>query len=245
MKRYTAITGFLLFFLPALIQAQTKPEETEVWEPEPEQVTFSNGIPSDAIVLFSGEDLSAWEGGEGKPAAWTVDDNVLTVKPRTGAIRTREKFGDVQLHIEWRSPSEVTGEGQGRGNSGIFLSGKYEVQVLDSYDNRTYSNGQAGSIYKQYIPYVNATKAPGEWNTYDIVFVAPEFDEDGALLKPARLTVFHNGVLIQYDREVKGTTAFIGQPEYEAHGDGPIMLQDHGNPVSFRNIWVRKLDLDE
>lgn len=236
----------LVFLLAAqLTFAQTKPEETEVWEPEPEKVTFNNGVPSDAMILFNGEGLSAWESESGDTPGWTVSDGVLTVKPQTGVIQTKEKFGDVQLHVEWRSPTEITGEGQGRGNSGVFLSGRYEVQVLDSYNNRTYSNGQASSIYKQYIPYVNATKAPGEWQVYDIIFVAPEFDDAGNVTEPARITVFHNGVLVQYDRELKGTTAYIGQPEYEAHGDSPLVLQDHGNPVSYRNIWVRKLDLRE
>ncbi len=234
----------LLCFCTISVFAQTKPEETEVWEPEPATITFEEGVPSDAIVLFNGQDTDAWESVGGGKAEWVVENGVLTVKPGTGAIRTRQNFGDVQLHIEWRSPQEIVGEGQGRGNSGVFFNGKYEVQVLDSYNNRTYSNGQTGSIYKQFIPYVNATKPPSEWETYDIIFLAPEFNEEGELLEPARLTVFHNGVLIQYNRELKGTTVYIGQPSYEAHGDGPIVLQDHSNPVSFRNIWIRELDLD-
>lgn len=244
MKHQILIAGAACLLMTSVTLAQTKPEETEVWEPEPDKVTFSNGTPSDAIVLFSGENLDAWTGSGENDANWVVDNGIMTVRPGAGAIMTKKNFGDVQLHIEWRSPQEVSGEGQGRGNSGVFLSGKYEVQVLDSYNNRTYSNGQAGSIYKQYIPYVNATRAPGEWQTYDIIFVAPEFDESGNLTSPARLTVFHNGVLIQYDRELKGNTVYIGEPSYEAHGDGPIVLQDHGNPVSFRNIWVRELSLD-
>lgn len=224
--------------------AQKKPEETEVWEPVPEKVTWENGIPSDAIVLFAGDNLDAWESQAGGEAAWVVEDNAMTVAPGKGGIQTKQKFGTVQLHIEWRSPAEVKGEGQGRGNSGIFLSGLYEVQVLDSYESKTYSNGQAGSIYKQFIPLVNATKPPGEWQTYDIIFVAPEFNEDGSVKSPARVTIFHNGVLIQYDRELRGPTEYIGQPKYKPHGDGPIALQDHGNPVSFRNIWIRPLNLD-
>jgi len=235
----------LLFFSVILSTAhgQTKPEETEVWEPEPPVVNTMDGVPSDAIILFSPEKgLSAWESGDGGPAEWTLSGDHVTVKPGTGAIQTKEGFGSVQLHVEWRSPEEVVGEGQGRGNSGVFLMGKYEVQVLDSYNNRTYSNGQAGSIYKQYIPSVNATRPPGEWQVYDIIFIAPEFNSDGSVASPARLTVFHNGVLLHHDVELKGPTVYIGKPSYEAHEDRlPIVLQDHSNPVSFRNIWLREL----
>lgn len=232
---------FLLYITSTYAQ-DAKPEDTEVWEPEPRKITFENGIPSDAIVLF-GKDLSAWETEQGgSKAPWTVEGDHFTVKPGSGAIRTKKEFGDMQLHIEWKSPSEVKGEGQGRGNSGIFLSGLYEVQVLDSYNNRTYSNGQASSIYKQYMPMVNATKPPSEWEVYDIVYVAPRFKEDGSVEKPARVTVFHNGVVTQLDVELKGPTEYIGQPVYKKHGDGPLVLQDHGNPVSFRNIWIRPLD---
>ncbi len=166
----------------------------------------------------------------------------MTVVPGAGNIRTRRRFGDLQLHIEWRTPAEVSGEGQGRGNSGIFLMERYELQVLDSYDNRTYSNGQAGAIYKQHIPMVNASREPGEWQSYDVVFTAPRFGADGALLSPARMTVFHNGVLILNHVELRGPTKFIGEPEYEAHADRvPLLLQDHGNPVSYRNVWVREI----
>lgn len=222
-----------------------KPEDTEVWEPEPEVITpgtAAHDAPSDAIVLFDGTDLSQWVGQEGKAPAWKVENGAFTVVKGTGAIHTRAGFGSVQLHIEWRTPSEVVGEGQGRGNSGIFFQDRYEVQVLDSYDNRTYSNGQAASIYKQHIPLVNACRPPGEWQTYDIIFKAPEFDAGGNLTRPAYVTVIQNGVLVQDHVELLGPTLYIGKPEYQAHEDKlPLQLQDHGNPVSYRNIWIREL----
>jgi hypothetical protein len=246
MKIIPSILGCisLILFLTINCSAQ-KPEDTEVWEPEPEVVTpgtTAQQPPSDAIILFDGSDLSQWVGNEGGPAAWKVEGDAMTVVKGTGAIRTKEGFGSVQLHIEWRTPSEVVGESQGRGNSGIFLQDRYEVQVLDNYNNRTYSNGQAGSIYKQHMPLVNACRPPGEWQTYDIVFKAPEFDSQGNLVKPAFVTVIQNGVLVQNNVELKGPTQYIGQPKYEAHDDKlPLQLQDHGNPVSFRNIWIREL----
>jgi hypothetical protein len=224
--------------------ATQRPEDTEVWDPEPTFVEpgQAGAPPSDAIVLFDGTDLSAWSHTDGSDARWSVADGVMTVEPGTGDIRTRRGFGDVQVHIEWRAPSEVSGEGQGRGNSGVFLMERYELQVLDSYRNRTYSNGQAGSIYKQHIPLVNAAREPGAWQTYDIVFTAPRFGPDGALVRPAYMTVLHNGVLIQNHAELMGPTLYIGQPRYEAHPDrGSIVLQDHSNPVSFRNVWVREI----
>ena len=172
-----------------------------------------------------------------------VSDGVLTVKPGSGVIKTKRKFNDCQLHIEFRTPAIVQGEGQGRGNSGIFLQGRYEVQVLDSYDNVTYSNGQAGSIYKQFMPLVNASKKPGEWQTYDIIFIAPHFNKDNTLKTPAYVTVLHNGVLIQNHVELKGPTQYIGAPAYKAHPlQESLMLQDHGNTVSYRNIWIREID---
>jgi len=220
-----------------------EPKLTEVWEPVPAKVTpGENGAaPSDAIILFDGKDLNEWTNGEGGAAGWTVENGFMTVKPKTGVIKTKQKFGDFQLHIEWRAPSEIVGEGQGRGNSGIFLMERYELQVLDSYVSKTYSNGQAGSLYKQGIPLVNACKAPGEWQTYDVVFMAPVFTEKGDLKAPARITVFHNGVLIQNNFELRGPTEYNRIPMYEAHGKGSLVLQDHGNPVSYRNIWVREL----
>ncbi|PHR95446.1 MAG: hypothetical protein COA80_10635 [Leeuwenhoekiella sp.] len=223
----------------------TDPAATEVWEPEPEVVTFNEaGVPSDAIVLFNGENLNAWESTKDSivNAPWLVNsDGSMTVAGGTGDIQTKESFGDIQLHVEWRAPQVVEGEGQGRGNSGIFLQNRYEVQVLDSYDNRTYSNGQATAIYKQSIPLVNATKAPSEWQAYDIIYHQPEFDANGNKTKSATVTVMHNGVLVQDHVEIQGTTEYIGKPKNEAHGEAPLKLQDHGNPVSYRNIWVRKL----
>lgn len=236
----------LLAMIPTsalMSQSRGDPKLTEVWEPVPAAIDPGDAskAPSDAIVLFDGSDLSEWEGREGD-AAWKVEDGAFTVVPRTGNIHTRRAFGDVQLHVEWRSPTQITGEGQDRGNSGVFLMGLYEVQILDSYESATYSNGQAGSIYKQSIPAVNATRPPGQWQCYDIVFRAPRFDGDGNLERPATMTVFHNGVLIQDHFTLKGTTVFIGEPTYEAHPDKlPVMLQDHGNLVSFRNIWIREI----
>jgi hypothetical protein len=236
----------ILLILAALVlnlQAQ-KPEETEDWSRKPEVVTPGEGTlpPSDAIVLYGGAgDLDKWENMTGGPAKWDAGD-ILTMVPRTGPIKTKQAFGDVQLHVEWASPSEVKGDGQGRGNSGVFLMGKYEVQVLDSYNNETYYNGQAGSIYKQSIPLVNACRPPGEWQTYDIIFKAPVFNEDGSKKSSGYITVIHNGVLIQNHVEIKGTTEYIGAPKNDPHpAKLPIQLQDHGNPVSYRNIWVREL----
>jgi len=221
------------------------PRGTERWTPEPEKVTpgEGNAPPSDAIVLFDGENLDEWESVRGGEAKWILENGYMTVKPGTGDIMTKRSFRDVQLHIEWRTPAEVVGESQGRGNSGVFLMNQYEVQILDSYNNRTYSNGQAGSIYKQHIPLVNASRGPGEWQTYDIVFMAPVFYEDGRVRNPATITVFHNGVLVQNHVDIRGITHFKGLQWYEAHDERlPIRLQDHSNPVSFRNIWIRELN---
>jgi hypothetical protein len=217
---------------------------TEVWEPVPAVVSpgATGAPPSDAIVLFDGNDLSEWAAEEGGDAGWSVEDGAMTVVPASGSIVTRRGFGDIQLHIEWRSPAEVRGESQGRGNSGVYFMELYEIQVLDSYENSTYPNGQAGAIYKQHIPMVNASRGPGEWQSYDVIFTAPRFDADGSLSSPAYMTAFHNGVLIQNHAELRGPTEWIGEPEYEAHADrAPILIQDHGNPVSYRNIWVREI----
>ncbi len=222
----------------------TDPKATEVWNPVPRVVTSGTGTqpPSDAIVLFDGYSLKEWMSAKDSTAAtWTVQEGAATVKPGAGMITTRRNFGDVQLHIEFRAPVVVKGEGQGRGNSGIFFQGLYELQVLDCYDNRTYSNGQTGSIYKQTIPLVNACRKPGEWQTYDVLFTAPRFNTDSILTAPARITVLHNGVVIQLNTEIKGATEYIGLPKYKAHGKGPLQLQDHGDLVSYRNIWVREL----
>jgi hypothetical protein len=201
--------------------------------------------PSDAIVLFDGKDLSGWVSQkDGKtPAAWDLVEGAMQVKPKTGGIQSKQAFGSVQLHIEFATPSVVKGSGQGRGNSGIFLMNTYEIQVLDSYENKTYFHGQAGAIYKQHKPLVNPIRKPGEWNVYDIVFNAPKFDEDGKLLKRATFTAFLNGVLVQDHVEVMGVTAHDRPPYYEKHADKlPLGLQDHGDLVRFRNIWVRPLD---
>lgn len=244
INNYTLLVLFFtLIFVPFMTKAQDgDPKLTEVWEPVPPKVTPAEGnkAPSDAIVLFDGKDLSNWSGKDGQEANWNIEGDAFTVVGGTGDIQTKEEFGDIQLHIEWRSPKEVQSEGQGRGNSGIFLQGMYELQVLDSYESKTYSNGQAGSIYKQTIPLVNATKAPGEWQTYDVVYRAPKFEGE-QLKEPATITVLHNGILIQDHTEIKGTTEYIGAPKVVAHGKGPLKLQDHGNPVSYRNIWVREL----
>jgi hypothetical protein len=226
---------------------EMKPGMTEIWEPEVKIIHPGDkygDAPSDAIVLFDGTNLEAeWisERGDGKPG-WSVEDGAMTVVPKTGGIKTKREFENFQLHIEWRSPSVVKGESQGRGNSGVFLQGIYEVQVLDNYDNRTYRNGQAGSIYKQHPPMVNACRAPGEWQTYDIIYTAPIFKPDGTYLIPPRITLLHNGVLVQNAADVRGPTVFIGVPEYfvKEHGKGPISLQDHGDLVSYRNIWIRE-----
>jgi len=216
--------------------------KTEVWQSVPIVATPLDAAPSDAIVLFNGQDLSAWESEAGGAAPWRVTDGVITVLPHSKGIRTRQNFCDIQLHLEWRTPTKIEGRsGQGRGNSGVFLQERYEVQILDSYDNQTYANGQAASIYKQAIPLVNASRSPGEWQAYDIIWKAPRFSDGGGLISPAHITVLHNGVLVQNETVVAGKTEFIGAPSYSPHGCAPLYLQDHGDEVSFRNIWVRKL----
>jgi hypothetical protein len=242
MRNVLAIV-FVACFMTQGFSQEGDPKATEVWEPEVRVVTpgVNGAAPSDAIVLFDGKDLSKWSDLKGETSKWTVKDGAMTVAKGTGDIKTKQTFGDIQLHIEWRTPSKVEGEGQGRGNSGIFLQERYELQVLDSYKSRTYSNGQAGSIYKQTPPLANATKGPGEWQVYDVAYVAPKFNSDGTLKSAARITVFHNGVLIQNNTEIQGTTEYIGKPKVVAHEKGPLKLQDHGNPVSYRNIWVREL----
>lgn len=241
MKKIALLITLSLFVISSYGQ---KPEETEDWSRKPEVVTPGKGTqpPSDAIVLYGGaNDAENWTHETSGPIKWKAED-ILTTEPRAGGIKTKQAFGDIQLHIEWRTPEVVVGEGQGRGNSGVFLMGKYEVQVLDSYENETYYNGQAGSIYKQHIPLVNASLPPGMWQTYDIIFKAPTFKDDGSVESPAYVTVIHNGVLIQNHVALKGPTKFIGKPKYESHPEKlPLMLQDHSNPVSFRNIWVREL----
>ena len=242
---------FFIFTVSHFCRAQESgelpPEATEFYEPVPPVVNaaYKEGAPpEDAVILFDGSGTEAWQNTEdGSEASWKVSDGILTVNPGAGAIRTRQSFGDVQLHLEWRAPVEVKGEGQGRGNSGVFLMERYEVQILDSYQNKTYTNGQAGSIYKQSPPLVNVTSPPGEWNSYDIIFKAPRFNINGLLISPATITVLHNGVLIQDHFELRGPTKYTGIPNYTAHPEQlPLVLQDHGNPVGFRNIWVRELE---
>jgi hypothetical protein len=230
------------------------PKLTEVWEPVPKVVTpgaTDAAPPSDAIVLFDGSNLDQWVSTKDKsPAKWAVADGVITVDKKTGHIETKRSFRNYQLHLEWRIPSNITGQDQGRGNSGLFLASTgpgdagYELQILDSYNNRTYSNGQAASIYKQSIPLVNATRKPGEWQSYDVIWTAPVFNADGSVKSPARVTAFHNGVLVQNNFELKGETLYIGQPVYKKYDTAPIKLQAHNDksePISFRNIWIREL----
>jgi hypothetical protein len=239
---------------PAVASAQQpmKPQETEIWSPVPKVVTPGRADadpPSDAVVLFDGKSLDQWvSAADGSPARWTVAGGIVTVLKPAGDIKTKRSFTNYQLHIEWRVPENVTGTSQERGNSGVYLAstpvGGYELQVLDSYDNATYVNGQAASIYKQYPPLVNAMRPPGQWQVYDVVWTAPTFTPNGALASPAYVTAFHNGVLVQNHVALKGVTKYIGLPDYHAHGPAPILLQAHGDPspaISFRNIWVREL----
>jgi hypothetical protein len=254
MKPLTILALALAGALPAFGQQPAgKPEDTEVWTPVPKIVTpgaANAAAPSDAVVLFDGRSLGEWvtSSDTTKPAAWTVGGGVLTVNKKAGDIQTRRRFTNYQIHLEWRVPPGITGSGQARGNSGLYLGampdGGYELQILDSYQNTTYVNGQAGSIYKQHIPLANAMRKPGEWQTYDVVWTAPVFNADGSLRSPAYVTAFHNGVLVQNHAQLRGDTKYIGTPEYKAHGALPIRLQAHGDPsppISFRNIWVREL----
>ena len=233
----------------------SKAHATEYYSPEPPIVTpgASYGIPpSDAIILFDGKNLDEWADDRDttQPAKWIVADGNFTVNKKTGDIRTKKRFTDYQLHIEYRIPADITGSGQARGNSGIFLAalpwgaGGYELQVLDNYNNKTYVNGQVGSFYKQAVPLANACRKPGEWQTYDVIWTAPRFNDHGILKSLASGTVFHNGVLVQNNTYLLGDTPYIGQPQYKKHGAAPIKLQAHGDksePISYRNIWVREL----
>jgi hypothetical protein len=251
----------LLILLSILFSSVTSyaqvgdPKQTEVWQPEPVKVKTgktNSDAPSDAIILFGGKNLDEWVSTKDttQPAKWTIAKNAITVNKGMGNIQTKKTFTNYQLHIEWRIPVIITGSGQARGNSGVFLAATgpgdegYEIQVLDNYENKTYVNGQTASIYKQTIPLVNACKKPGEWQSYDIIWTAPQFNDDGTLKSAARITAIHNGVLVQNNVEVKGVTVYIGQPYYKKHGAAPIKLQDHGDPsepISYRNIWVREL----
>lgn len=234
-------------------------QKTEVYEPVPPRVTpgdTSKDAPSDAIILFDGKNLEQWTyDNPDNTETWKVENSILTVNKKAGSITTKDNFQDYQLHLEYRIPEEITGEGQSRGNSGIFLAylgmderglfeEGYEIQILDNYQNETYVNGQVGSMYKQSIPLANAAKEPGAWQTYDIIWRAPRFKEDGSLRSPATVTALHNGVLVQNNYELKGITPWIGEPTYEKHGPSPIRLQAHGDPsepISFKNIWLREL----
>lgn len=250
----------MLLLMPPALLAQpsepTRPEQTEIWEPVPAVISMPamdsmQPAPTDALILFDGNDLDEWvDVRDGSPASWVVEGGLLTVNKASGNIETRRRFADYQLHLEWRVPADITGAGQSRGNSGLFLASTgpgdagYELQILDSFENDTYVNGMAGSVYKQSIPLVNPARPPGEWQSYDVIWQAPVFENDGTLRTPARLTAFFNGVIVQNAFELAGETVYIGLPAYHRHGDSPIKLQAHGDPsppVSFRNIWVRPL----
>ena len=253
--KYPILLTALLAGTALMANAQhAKPEDTEIWDPIPKVVTPAatpGGAPSDAIILFDGSNLDQWvQNNDGSPAKWDVHDGILTVNKNYGNIETKQKFTNYQLHIEWREPTDLEGSGQGRGNSGVFLAstGKgddgYELQVLDPYNNKTYVNGMAGSLYKQAIPLANPGRPDGEWQTYDVIWTAPTFNSDGTLKTPAKATVLFNGVLVENNFELWGPTLYIGKPVYKAHGAEPIKLQAHGDkskPLSFRNIWVREL----
>lgn len=254
---FKSLVSTIMLLTSAAVAAQQsekpKPEDTEVWQPVPKVVTPGaecNAPPSDAIILFDGQNLDEWiQVSDKTPAKWMVANGVVTVNKPAGDIETRRKFRNYQLHVEWRVPENVTGSGQERGNSGVYLAASghdsgYELQVLDSYKNQTYVNGMAGSLYKQSIPLVNPTRPPGQWQTYDVVWTAPTFNADGTLKSPAYATVLFNGVLVENHFELKGQTLYIGKPFYKKYDTAPILLQAHGDPsppISYRNIWVREL----
>lgn len=232
--------GLTLCLVTAIASVSVRADEylsgIEWQEPPVVKPGENGGPPSDAVILFDGKDLSAWNGAKN----WKIEDGAMVAG--RGDVRTKEGFGDCQLHIEWATPTPPTGEGQGRGNSGVFFMDNYEVQVLDSYNNQTYFDGQAGAIYKQTPPMANAMKPPGEWNVYDIFWTAPRFNDNGSLKTPAYVTVIHNGVLLLNHFELQGDTPYDRPPQYNKHADRlPIRLQDHGNPTRFRNIWVREI----
>ena len=243
MKNKLVVLLLAVFAIPLMLKAQD-PKVTEDWSRKPPVIESGKRMnaPSDAIILFKkSSDIENWSNKKGEPAGWKHFCRRMTTS-QTGDIITLQEFGDCQLHVEWRTPRKVVGDGQGRGNSGVYFQSLYEVQVLDSYENETYYNGQAGSIYKQSSPLVNASRKPGKWQVYDIVFHAPRFNEDGSVKSPATLTVFHNGVLIQDHFVLKGPSVYGGYPKYSAHPEKrPLLLQDHGNPVKYRNIWIREL----
>lgn len=231
---------FFCLFVYMSLQVVGQTHEQPIAEPRVVTPGTGASAPSDAIILFDGKDFSQWENVDGGEIRWKLGNGAMTVGNYAGSIQTKQHFGDCQLHIEWRTPEKVVGEGQNRGNSGIFFQKQYELQVLDSYDNKTYFDGQAGSIYTQSPPLVNACRKPGEWQTYDVVFMAPRFNANGEVEIPARITVFQNGVLVQNNFVIKGTTYDITKG-YSPHHKMPLELQDHQNPVSYRNIWIREL----
>jgi hypothetical protein len=255
--RLAVLASALLFNSSLMAQqpAKPKPEDTEVWGPVPKAVAASPQFlppPSDALVMFDGKDLTQWVSADDRniPAKWKVAGGIFTVDKAAGNIETKRTFTNYQLHLEWRVPAGITGTGQERGNSGVFLAslGKgdlgYELQILDPYQNKTYTNGMAGSIYKQLIPLANPTRKPGEWQSYDVLWTAPTFKADGSVQFPARVTVIFNGVVVQNNVALAGPTIYEGKPKYQQHGPAPIKLQAHGDPsepISFRNIWVREL----
>jgi len=256
LPQHLKILIIVAMALPLVAQEKPKPEDTEVWQPEPKVVTpgaTETAPPSDAIVLFDGKNLDEWVSAQDhSPAKWDVHDGIVTVSkaPGSGNIETKRTFRNYQLHVEWRIPENITGSGQARGNSGVFLASTgpgdagYELQVLDSYNNKTYVNGMVGSLYKQSIPLANPMRKPGEWNVYDVVWTAPTFNDDGTVKTPAYATAFLNGVLVDNHFELKGQTLYVGQPFYKKYDAAPIKLQAHGDksePISFRNIWVREL----
>ena len=251
MKTSFSVLAFALCFAQlsvAQVDARWKPNDPDRSQPPViEAGTASTQDapgrpPSDAIVLFDGKDLSQWAGADGQAAKWKVADGYIEVVPHSGYIHTRQPFGDCQLHVEFAEPVPAVGEDQGRGNSGVFLMGLYEIQVLDSYQSKTYADGQASAVYAQFPPQVKASRPPGQGQTYDIIFHAPRFDQSGNLRHPARVTVLHNGVLVQDNVELSGPTGHHVRPPYTPGPDKlPLSLQDHGNPVRFRNIWIREL----
>jgi len=247
----SALVGIAASGLP--VQVDVKWTIHDLSRPRPPIITSGTAStqekpgqpPSDATVLFDGQDLSRWQTSKGEPAKWKVENGYFEVVPKTGNIQTKQAFGDCQLHVEWAAPVPAGGESQDRGNSGVYLMGLYEVQALDSYNSETYADGQAAAVYGQYPPLVNAARPPGQWQSYDIIFHGPRFDKNGKVLRPARMTVLHNGVLVQNNVELTGPTAHRQRPSYQVHPEQlPLMLQEHGHPVRFRNIWVRELSRD-
>jgi len=253
--RTAATVGLLLFIVPMLVA--TDAQAQSAWKQHdmnrslppvvaPPEQSLPVPAPADAIVLFDGSDVSQWEDEDRAPTKWEVADGAMISTVGAGSIQTKQAFGDLQLHVEWAAPVPPQGSSQGRGNSGVYLMGLYEVQILDSYDNETYADGQAAAIYGQYQPLVNVARPPGEWQTFDISFRAPRFGPDGVLLEPARMTVVHNGVVVHNNVELVGPTMWLQSLPYEPHPEKlPLLLQDHRNPVRFRNIWLRELPQDE